>query len=118
MFSRKSMQATRRPTSLPSFSDISHLCCKILGQRSAAISGSNLVPLVSKILFAHNSGDCVSVKYSFMVWFLTRSGYLCRAHLPGRLQGTTYGDIGRTLADTGDLELDFQTFSWEVLQNS
>ena len=61
IFSRKSMQATRRPTSRPSFSDMSHLCCKILGHRSAATSGSNLVPLVSKILCAHNSGVKVSV---------------------------------------------------------
>ncbi|TFG90024.1 MAG: hypothetical protein E4H15_08335 [Syntrophobacterales bacterium] len=68
MFSRKSIQAVRNPTSRPSFSERSHLCFNILGHRSAEISGSNSTPLSSRILFVHSSGDRISCGLSFTIY--------------------------------------------------
>jgi hypothetical protein len=54
------------PTSLPSFSDKSHLCCNILAHKSEAVSGSNFTPLISNILLVQSLGEKSSGTFSFI----------------------------------------------------
>jgi hypothetical protein len=51
------------------------LCCKILGHKSDAMSGSNLAPLISNILLAQMSGAGASEMFSFM--FYSFFSWLC-----------------------------------------
>src|SRR5512139_1541823 len=100
------MQAARNPTSRPCFSDMSHLCCRILGHKAAAVSGSNCVPLISKIFVAQTCGEggCCMVSVIMHLLFSLREVFrqaksvmLGKRHFPGYYKNGYVNSVKRGL---------------------